>query len=58
MFLQAVPVEVASLVLQSVDGTQSELQISSGENFRPVLLSPTLCSNVVLKVRKVATLWL
>ncbi|XP_074530834.1 tectonic-1-like [Halichoeres trimaculatus] len=45
-----VPVEVASLILQSVNGTQSELQISSGENFSPVLLSPTLCSNVVLKV--------
>ncbi|XP_034546051.1 tectonic-1-like isoform X2 [Notolabrus celidotus] len=45
-----VPVEVASLVLQSVDGTQSELQISGGENFSPVLLNPTLCANVVLKV--------
>ncbi|XP_076595988.1 tectonic-1 [Chaetodon auriga] len=44
------PVEVASVILQSVDGTQTELQISGGENLNPVLLSPTLCANVVLKV--------
>ncbi|XP_051277192.1 tectonic-1 isoform X2 [Dicentrarchus labrax] len=45
-----VPVEVASVVLQSVDGTQTELQISGGENLSPALLNPTLCANVVLKV--------
>ncbi|XP_044061569.1 tectonic-1 isoform X2 [Siniperca chuatsi] len=45
-----VPVEVASVVLQSVDGTQTELQISGGENLNPVLLNPILCENVVLKV--------
>ncbi|KAM7000790.1 tectonic-1 [Tautogolabrus adspersus] len=45
-----VPVEVTSVVLQSVDGTQSELQISGAENFNPVLLKPTLCAHVVLKV--------
>ncbi|XP_070819585.1 tectonic-1 [Chaetodon trifascialis] len=44
------PVEVASVILQSVDGTQTELQISGGENLNPVLLNPTLCANVVLKV--------
>ncbi|XP_060905053.1 tectonic-1 [Labrus mixtus] len=45
-----VPVEVVSVVLQSVDGTQSELQISGAENLKPVLLKPTLCAHVVLKV--------
>lgn len=48
--LEVVPVEVASVVLQSVDGTQTELQISGGENLNPLLLNPTLCANVVLKV--------
>ncbi|CAJ1057985.1 tectonic-1-like isoform X2 [Xyrichtys novacula] len=45
-----IPVEVDSLILQAVDGTQSELQFSSDENFSPVLLNPSLCANVVLKV--------
>ncbi|XP_054453794.1 tectonic-1-like isoform X2 [Anoplopoma fimbria] len=45
-----VPVELASVVLQSVDGTQTELKISGGENLSPVLLNPTFCANVVLKV--------
>uniref|UniRef100_A0A3B5A843 Tectonic family member 1 n=1 Tax=Stegastes partitus TaxID=144197 RepID=A0A3B5A843_9TELE len=45
-----VPVEVASVILQSTDGTQTELQISAGKNLSPVLLRPSLCANVVLKV--------
>eukprot|EP00064_Thunnus_orientalis_P008061 superscaffoldBa00000935_g8083 len=45
-----VPVQVASVVLQSLDGTQTELNISGGENFNPDLLNPTICANVVLKV--------
>ncbi|XP_068570287.1 tectonic-1 isoform X2 [Cebidichthys violaceus] len=45
-----VPVEVASVVLQSVDGTQTELMISGGKNLNPLLLNPTVCANVVLKV--------
>ncbi|XP_031733485.1 tectonic-1 isoform X1 [Anarrhichthys ocellatus] len=45
-----VPVEVVSVILQSVDGTQTELMISGGENLNPVLLNPTVCANVVLKV--------
>ncbi|XP_034399174.1 tectonic-1 [Cyclopterus lumpus] len=45
-----VPVEVASVVLQSVDGTQTELKVSGGENLNPVHLNPTFCANVVLKV--------
>lgn len=49
VLLEVVPVEVSSVILQSVDGTQTELQIS-GENTDPVLLNPTLCANVVLKV--------
>ncbi|XP_027147057.1 tectonic-1 isoform X2 [Larimichthys crocea] len=47
---EVVPVEVTSVILQSVDGTQTELQISDGEHLSPVLLNPTLCANVVLKV--------
>ncbi|XP_042349796.1 tectonic-1-like [Plectropomus leopardus] len=45
-----VRVDVASVVLQSVDGTQTELEISGGENLNSVLLQPSLCANVVLKV--------
>ncbi|XP_047441622.1 tectonic-1 isoform X1 [Mugil cephalus] len=45
-----VPVEVASVILQSTDGSQTELEISGGENLSPFLLSPALCANVVLKV--------
>ncbi|XP_041846206.1 tectonic-1 [Melanotaenia boesemani] len=45
-----VPVEVKSIILQSAEGTQTELTISGGEDLRPVLLRPTLCANVVLKV--------
>ncbi|XP_029296843.1 tectonic-1 isoform X2 [Cottoperca gobio] len=47
---EVVPVEVASVVLQSVDGTQTELKISGGGNVNPVLLNPSLCAHVVLKV--------
>lgn len=50
MLLEVAPAEVGSVVLQSVDGTQTELQMSGGETLNPVLLSPTLCANVVLKV--------
>ncbi|XP_068181555.1 tectonic-1-like isoform X2 [Antennarius striatus] len=45
-----VPVEVSAVVLQSVEGTQSQLQVAGGENLNAVLLSPDLCANVVLKV--------
>ncbi|XP_067330928.1 tectonic-1 isoform X1 [Channa argus] len=44
------PVEIALLTLQSIDGTQTELKIGGGEIFSPVLLNPDLCANVVLKV--------
>lgn len=49
--LEVVPVEVASVILQSVNGTQTLLQISGGESLNPFLLNPTLCANVVLKVK-------
>ncbi|XP_068570288.1 tectonic-1 isoform X3 [Cebidichthys violaceus] len=49
LFDSLVPVEVASVVLQSVDGTQTELMISGGKNLNPLLLNPTVCANVVLK---------
>ncbi|KAI4787668.1 hypothetical protein KUCAC02_036320, partial [Chaenocephalus aceratus] len=41
---------VCSVVLQSVEGTQTELQISDGGDLPPALLDPSLCANVVLKV--------
>ncbi|KAM7388905.1 hypothetical protein PAMP_022909 [Pampus punctatissimus] len=41
---------VASVVLQSLEGTQTELKTSGGEIFNPVLLNTTVCANVVLKV--------
>lgn len=40
-----------SVVLQSVEGTQTELQMTAEKNLNPVLLNPSLCANVVLKVR-------
>lgn len=46
-----VPVEVVSVVLQSLKGTQTEVQFSDGQNLLPVLLSPGLCANIVLKVQ-------
>ncbi|KAI3352163.1 hypothetical protein L3Q82_020977 [Scortum barcoo] len=49
-FFALVPVEVASVILQSVDGTQTEQKKRGGENLIPVLLNPTVCANVVLKV--------
>ncbi|KAG7241918.1 hypothetical protein INR49_024665 [Caranx melampygus] len=45
-----VPVEVSSLVLQSVNRTQTELSMSEGQDLSTVLLHPHLCANVVLKV--------
>lgn len=43
--------EIASVVLQSVEGTQTELHMTAGKNLHPVLLNSSLCANVVLKVR-------
>lgn len=50
LLFQLVPVEVVSVVLQSLKGTQTEVQFSDGQNLLPVLLSPGLCANIVLKV--------
>lgn len=55
LLLEVVTVEVASVILQSVNGTQIELNISEGENLRPALLNPDLCANVVLKVSQLET---
>ncbi|XP_055015467.1 tectonic-1 [Boleophthalmus pectinirostris] len=44
-----VPVEVASIVMQSLEGAQIEVQFSEGD-FLPVLLNPSLCAYVVLEV--------
>ncbi|XP_005749198.1 tectonic-1 [Pundamilia nyererei] len=45
-----VPVVVSSVILQSADHTQTELKVTGGGNISPVLINPTLCGNVVLKV--------
>lgn len=41
---------VSSVILQSADHTQTELKVTGGGNISPVLINPTLCGNVVLKV--------
>ncbi|XP_077957570.1 tectonic-1 isoform X4 [Gasterosteus aculeatus] len=51
---ELVPVELASVILQTVDGSQTELIINGGENLNPVL-NPTACVNVVLKVAYLTT---
>lgn len=50
-FLEVVSVQTASVVLQSVEGTQTQLQMDAGKSLQPVLLNSSLCANVVLKVR-------
>ncbi|XP_043982988.1 tectonic-1-like [Gambusia affinis] len=44
-----VPVDVASVILQSIEGAQTELTVSDGENLLPVLTTSSGCANVVLK---------
>ncbi|TNM99030.1 hypothetical protein fugu_013594 [Takifugu bimaculatus] len=48
--LAVVPMEISSVILQSVEGTQTQLMMTAGKDLRPVLLNPSLCANVVLKV--------
>lgn len=55
VLLEVVPVEVVSVRLQSNVGTQTELKVTGGQSLRPVLLNPTLCGNVVLKVSHTCT---
>ncbi|XP_042070374.1 tectonic-1-like, partial [Haplochromis burtoni] len=50
LLLEVVPVVVSSVILQSADRTQTELKVTGGGNISPVLINPTLCGNVVLKV--------
>ena len=50
-----VPTEVTSVVLQSVEGTQTQLHPAARKNLHPVLLNSTLCTNVVLKAAYVFT---
>uniref|UniRef100_H3C1R3 Tectonic family member 1 n=1 Tax=Tetraodon nigroviridis TaxID=99883 RepID=H3C1R3_TETNG len=45
-----VSVEIASVVLQSVEGTRTELQAAAGKDLHPVLLNSSLCANAVLEV--------
>lgn len=49
-WLQVVGVTVQSVVLQALDGTQTELQLQPEEKRNPVLLNSTFCTNAVLKV--------
>lgn len=42
--------EVDSIVVQALDGMQTEMQLEAAENLNPVLLNSTVCSNAVLKV--------
>ncbi|XP_027888068.1 tectonic-1 isoform X1 [Xiphophorus couchianus] len=44
-----VPVDVASVILQSIEGAQTELTVSNGENLLSVLTTSSGCANVVLK---------
>ncbi|XP_032411429.1 tectonic-1 isoform X1 [Xiphophorus hellerii] len=44
-----VPVDVASVILQSIEGAQTELTVSDGENLLSVLTTSSGCANVVLK---------
>lgn len=45
--------DIDSVVLQALDGTQTELQLDAAGNTNPVLLNSTVCSNAVLKVSEV-----
>ncbi|CAF91512.1 unnamed protein product, partial [Tetraodon nigroviridis] len=47
---KVVSVEIASVVLQSVEGTRTELQAAAGKDLHPVLLNSSLCANAVLEV--------
>ncbi|XP_032411430.1 tectonic-1 isoform X2 [Xiphophorus hellerii] len=47
--LAVVPVDVASVILQSIEGAQTELTVSDGENLLSVLTTSSGCANVVLK---------
>ncbi|XP_008417949.1 tectonic-1 isoform X2 [Poecilia reticulata] len=44
-----VHVDVASVILQSIKGAQTELTVSNGENLLPVLTTSSGCANMVLK---------
>ncbi|XP_054648465.1 tectonic-1 [Dunckerocampus dactyliophorus] len=47
---QVVPVQTTSVVLQSLDGTQHELNLNEVGAVNPYLMTPNVCANVVLKV--------
>ncbi|XP_054879276.1 tectonic-1-like [Poeciliopsis prolifica] len=43
------PVDLASVILQSIEGAQTELTVSDLKNLHPVLTTSSSCANVVLK---------
>ncbi|XP_061541059.1 tectonic-1 isoform X1 [Phycodurus eques] len=45
-----VPMKMASVILQSLDGTQNEVRIDEEKNMRPYLINSNVCANVVVKV--------
>ncbi|XP_014877898.1 tectonic-1 isoform X4 [Poecilia latipinna] len=47
--VSVVPVDVASVILQSIKGAQTELTVSDGEDFLPVRTTSSGCANMVLK---------
>lgn len=49
-WLQVIGVELESVVLQALDGSQAELKLDAEEKRNPVLVSSTLCADAVLKV--------
>uniref|UniRef100_A0A665VHM9 Tectonic family member 1 n=1 Tax=Echeneis naucrates TaxID=173247 RepID=A0A665VHM9_ECHNA len=50
---EVIPLEVSSVILQSLDQTQTEVRMTAGEDLSPILLNLDLCANVVLKVEYV-----
>uniref|UniRef100_H3CE41 Tectonic family member 1 n=1 Tax=Tetraodon nigroviridis TaxID=99883 RepID=H3CE41_TETNG len=48
--VKSFPHRIASVVLQSVEGTRTELQAAAGKDLHPVLLNSSLCANAVLEV--------
>ncbi|XP_014831271.1 PREDICTED: tectonic-1 isoform X1 [Poecilia mexicana] len=47
--VSVVPVDVASVILQSMKGAQTELTVSDGEDLLPIRTTSSGCANMVLK---------
>ncbi|XP_061835592.2 tectonic-1 [Nerophis lumbriciformis] len=53
--IPVVPVETSSVVLQSLAGTQNEINLNEEEDINPHLIDQNVCANVVLKVAYMVT---